>query len=97
MLKDQGLPLEFWDEATMTGAYVQNRIMNGPRVGDKVFSLYKAFYGQAPTIDHLRRFGCQAVRYVDLKSLPVYDKQNLKQVDKGRLGVFIGYVNETTK
>jgi hypothetical protein len=52
MLKDQGLLLEFWDKAAITGAYVQNRIMNRLRVGDKVFSLYKAFYRQAPTIDH---------------------------------------------
>jgi len=97
MLKGQGLPLEFWDEAAVTGAYVRNRIMNGPRAGDKVFSPYEAFYGQAPTIDHFRRFGCQAVSYVDPKSLPVHDKRNPKQVDKGRLGVFMGYVNETTK
>jgi hypothetical protein len=34
---------------------------------------------------------------VDPKSLPVHDKRNPKQVDKGRLGVFMGYVNETTK
>jgi hypothetical protein len=97
MLKDQGLLLEFWDEAAMTGAYVQNRIMNRLRVGDKVFSLYEAFYRQAPTIDHFWRFGCQAVGYVDPKSLPVHDKRNPKQVDKGHLGVFMGYVNKTTK
>jgi hypothetical protein len=97
MLKGQGLPLEFWDEAAVTGAYVRNRIMNGPKAGDKIFSPYEAFYGQAPTIDHFRKFGCQAVGYVDPKSLPAHDKRNPKQVDKGRLGVFMGYVNETTK
>jgi hypothetical protein len=58
MLKGQGLPLEFWDEAAVTGAYVRNRIMNGPRAGEKTFSPYEAFNGQAPTIDHFRRFGC---------------------------------------
>jgi hypothetical protein len=41
--------------------------------------------------------GCQAVGYVDPKSLPAHDKRNPKQVDKGRLGIFMGYVNETTK
>jgi hypothetical protein len=35
MLKGQGLPLEFWDEAASTGAYVRNRIMNGPTSGAK--------------------------------------------------------------
>jgi hypothetical protein len=97
MLKDQGLPLEFWDEAVTTGAYVRNRIINGLRAGDKVFSPYEAFYGQAPAIDHFRRFGCQAVGYVDPKSLPAHDKRNPKQVDKGRLGIFMGYANKTTK
>ena len=97
MLKDQGLPLDFWDEAAVTGAYVRNRIMNGPTAGEKTFSPYEAFYGQAPIIDHFRRFGCQAIGYVDPKSLPIQDKRNPKQVDKGRLGIFMGYVNETTK
>ena len=58
MLKDQGLPLDFWDKAAVTGAYIQNRIMNRPTAGEKTFSPYKAFYGQAPTIDHFRRFSC---------------------------------------
>ena len=97
MLKGQGLPLEFWDEAAVTGAYVRNRIMNGPRADDKIFSPHEAFYGQTPEINHFRKFGCQAIGYVDPKSLPEHDKRNPKQVDKGRLGVFMGYVNETTK
>jgi hypothetical protein len=71
--------------------------MNGPKAGNKTFSPYEAFYRQAPTIDHFRKFGCQAVGYVDPKSLLAYDKRNPKQVDKGRLGVFMGYVNKTTK
>jgi hypothetical protein len=58
MLKDQGLQLEFWDEAVTTRAYVQNRIMNGPIADDKVFSPYKAFYGQVLAISHFRKFGC---------------------------------------
>src|ERR1700722_11231706 len=97
MLKAQGLPLEFWDEATATGAYVRNRIMNGPTAGDRIFTPYEAFYGEIPVIDHFPTFGCQAVCYVDPKSLPAHDKRNPKQVDRGRLGVFMGYMNETTK
>jgi hypothetical protein len=97
MLKGQGLLLEFWDKAATTRAYVRNRIMNGPMADDKIFSPYEAFYGQVPAISHFRKFGCQAVGYVDPKSLPTHNKRNPKQVDKGRLGVFIGYVNETTK
>ena len=91
MLKGQGLPLEFWDEAVSTGAYVRNRIMNGPISGDKTFTPYEAYYSEMPKIDHFRKFGCQAVGYVDPKSLPA-NERNPKQVDKGRHGVFIGYV-----
>jgi hypothetical protein len=50
MLKDQNLPLEFWDEAAVSGTYVRNRIMNGPKAGDKIFSPYEAFYGPFPEV-----------------------------------------------
>jgi hypothetical protein len=71
--------------------------MNGPIADDKIFSPYEAFYGQVLAISHFRKFGYQAVGYVDPKSLPIHDKRNLKQVNKGRFGVFIRYVNKTTK
>ena len=58
MLKGQQLPLEFWDEAALTGAYIRNRIMDGPTTGDKVFSPYEAFYREAPIISHFRKFRC---------------------------------------
>jgi Reverse transcriptase (RNA-dependent DNA polymerase) len=96
MLKGQGLPLEFWDEAVSTGAYVRNRIMNGPISGDKTFTPYEAYYGEMPKIDHFRKFGCQAVGYIDPKSLPA-NERNPKQVDKGRHGVFMGYVDRTNR
>ena len=35
MLKGQQLPLEFWDEAALTGAYIRNRVMDGPAAGEK--------------------------------------------------------------
>jgi hypothetical protein len=74
MLKGQGLPLEFWDEVASTGAYVRNRIMNGPTSGDKTFSPYEAYYSEVPKIDHFRKFGCQAIGYVDPKSLPAHER-----------------------
>ena len=45
-----------------------------------------------PKINYFRKFRCQVVSYIDLKSLPV-NKRNPKQVDKGRYSVFMGYVN----
>ena len=56
MLKGQGLLLEFWDEAALTGAYIQNRIINGLISSDKIFSLYKAYYSEIPKIDYFRKF-----------------------------------------
>jgi hypothetical protein len=58
ILKVQELLLEFWDEATATGAYIRNRIMNGLAAGDQIFSPYEAFYGEIPAIDYFRTFGC---------------------------------------
>ena len=58
MLKGQGLLLEFWDEAITARAYVQNRIMNRLIADNKIFSLYRAFYGQVLAISYFRKFRC---------------------------------------
>jgi hypothetical protein len=35
MIKDASLPIEFWDEAAETSAYIRNRIPIGPIVEGK--------------------------------------------------------------
>jgi hypothetical protein len=70
--------------------------MNGPISGDKTFTPYEVYYGEMPKIDHFRKFGCQVVGYVDPKSL-LANERNPKQVDKGRHGVFIGYIDRTNR
>ena len=49
-----------------------------------------------PDIDHLKPFGCKYYGYVDLKSLPANGRTD-KLMIPGRLGVFIGYSEETIK
>jgi hypothetical protein len=48
--------------------------MNGLISGDKIFSPYEVYYSEMPKIDYFRKFGCQAVGYVDLKSLPATER-----------------------
>ena len=47
-------------------------------------------------IDHLKPFGYKYYGYVNLKSLPA-NKRIDKLIMSGRLGVFIGYSEETIK
>ena len=35
MLKEAGLPIELWDEAAMTDAYLRNRTGAGPEINDQ--------------------------------------------------------------
>jgi hypothetical protein len=49
-----------------------------------------------PDIDHLKPFGCKCYGYVDLKSLPA-NRRTDKLMMPGRLGVFMGYSEETIK
>jgi len=94
MLKEAELPLEFWPEAGQTDAYLRNRVATGPLVDGKLTSPIEAFTGVKPSIDHLRVWGCKCYSYVDVRSMPMGERHD-KLVDRGRVGVFLGYVDET--
>ncbi|KAI7159413.1 hypothetical protein KC324_g13609 [Hortaea werneckii] len=94
LLKEAGLPNEFWPEALQASTYMRNRGPTGPEKDGDVISPEEAFTGLKPSIDHLRTWGCKMYSYVNPKSLP--DRQD-KLVDRGRVGVFLGYVEDTTK
>lgn len=96
MLKDAKLPVEFWVEAAETDAYLRNRTAAGPLINGKPTSPEEAFTGQKPSIDHIRVWGCKVYSYVDPKSLPVGSRHD-KLMDRGRVGVFMGYMDETEK
>ena len=96
MTKDAGLPIEFWKEAMETDAYFRNRTGCGPIIDENASTPEEAFTGIKPSIDHIRVWGCKCYSYVDPKSLPAEGRRD-KFMDKGRVGVFMGYVEETTK
>jgi hypothetical protein len=54
MLKDTGLPIEFWDKAVEADTYMRNRTDTGPTIDRKQVSPKEAFTGKTPSINHIR-------------------------------------------
>jgi len=96
MLKDSGLLIEFWDEAIEADAYIRNRTLSGLKINGIRQTLIGAYIREMPDIDHLKPFGYKCYGYVDLKSLLANGRTD-KLMMPGRLGVFMGYSEETTK
>ncbi|KAF7578672.1 UBN2 multi-domain protein [Pyrenophora tritici-repentis] len=96
MLKDAGLPIEFWDEAVEADAYLRNRTNTGPTINGKQVSPEEAFTGTKPSIDHIRVWGSKCYSYINPKTIPA-DQRHDKLVDRGRVGVFMGYSETTNK
>jgi hypothetical protein len=96
MLKDAGLPIEFWDEAVEADAHVRNRTGTGPFVGSRRISPEQAWSGQVPSIDHVRVWGSKCYAYVHPKSQPKGGRKD-KLLDRGRVAIMMGYGDETDK
>lgn len=96
MIKEANLPLEFWDEAAEYDAYVRNRTDTGPVVDGSVVSPQEAFTGETPSIDHCKIWGSKCYSYVNPKTIPTGQRHD-KLVNPGRLGIFMGFSNTTTK
>jgi hypothetical protein len=96
MLKDAGLPIEFWDEAAEADTYMQNRTNTGPTIDGKQVSPEEAFTGKTLSIDHIRVWGSKCYSYIHPKTIPA-DQRHDKLVDRGRVGVFMGYSETTNK
>jgi len=80
LLKQRQMPSRFWGEAVMTAVHILNR---SPTKALKNATPYEAWHGRAPTVGHLKVFGCVAYtrRLTQLRKLD----------DRGETGVFIGY------
>ena len=96
MLKEAGLPIEFWDEAVEYDAYVRNRTDTGPVIDGSVVSPHEAYTGETPSIDHLRVWGYRAFVYINPKTIPANQRHD-KLIDTARVGVFMGFPENTTK
>ncbi|KAI0994162.1 hypothetical protein K3495_g14020, partial [Podosphaera aphanis] len=96
MLKDADLPLEFWDEAVEADTYMRNRLQTGPIVDGRQVSPEQAFTGKIPDIDHIRIWGSKCYSYLHPKTIPANQRHD-KLVDRGRVGVFMGYSDTTNK
>jgi hypothetical protein len=57
MMKSKGMSGKFWGEAVSTAVYLLNRAPTKSVVG---MTLYEAWYGRKPSVDHLCTFGCVA-------------------------------------
>src|SRR6185503_13347942 len=55
MMKAKGVPGRFWGEAVHTAVYLLNR---SPTKALNAVTPYEAWYGEQPSIHHLRTFGC---------------------------------------
>ncbi|KAI1003389.1 hypothetical protein K3495_g4819 [Podosphaera aphanis] len=100
-----GLGWSLKDYAVESGAYVRNRLQRGPWIENEIEGevvqqqispegAWTDIYSQ--DIDHLRVWGCQAIPYVDIGSMPRHARTD-KLVPRRRKAVFVGYVDETTK
>jgi hypothetical protein len=96
MLEEAQLPIEFWDEAAEADSYMRNHTDTGPVIDGQKTCPLKAFTGETPSIDHIRKWGSKCFYYVDKKTIPANERHD-KLVNPGRVGVFMGYSENTIK
>ena len=80
MLEDSGLPKEMWAEAVVTANYTRNRTP----VSAHGRTPWEAFFGEKPSVGHMRVFGARAFMHV-----PKQKRRKLEPVSER--GVFVGY------
>src|SRR5579859_3330921 len=82
MLDASGAPLELWAEVILASTYIRNRlplqVLNGK-------TPHEAWYGQKPSIQHLRKWGCKVYRHINKKT----GRKKLHK--KSMMGFLVGY------
>ena len=96
MLTEAQMPIEFWDEAAEADSYLRNRTDTGPKVDGQRISPIQAFTKEIPSINHIRKWGSKCYYHVSHKAIPP-NRRHDKLVNPGRVGVFMGYSESTTK
>lgn len=82
MLKQAGLPSEYWAEAVSTVVYLENLT---PIASQGFKTPYQFWHGKTSEYKHLRVFGCLA--YVHVSK----EHQAGKFSDTAERGIFLGY------
>uniref|UniRef100_A0A2M4CV35 Putative pol polyprotein n=1 Tax=Anopheles darlingi TaxID=43151 RepID=A0A2M4CV35_ANODA len=83
MLADAKMEKKFWGEAALTATYIQNRL---PTTATGM-TPYERWYGQKPSYDHFRIFGCEAWVHIPK------ERRNKMNSKAERLR-FVGYSRE---
>lgn len=82
LLSSSKLSEDFWPEAVLTAAFLQNRLPTNALDGKIPYFLWN---GKLPSMDILRPFGCQAHVYVPA------EKRSSKFTSTATPGVLVGY------
>jgi transposase InsO family protein len=85
MLKEKGLPKQFWAEAVACSTYLLNRC---PTKSVKNVTPQEAWSGYKPSVAHLKIFGCLAYSQVP-------ESKRKKLDDRGEKCIFLGYSEES--
>ena len=96
MIKKAELPIEFWVQAVETNVYLRNCTAIRPIIDGQSTTFKKAFTESKSFINHICVWECKCYFFVDSKSLSTEDRQD-KFMNCERVGVFMGYINETMK
>ncbi|KAG8492723.1 hypothetical protein CXB51_010438 [Gossypium anomalum] len=81
LLFEAKMPNNFWAEAVNTSVYLLNRLSTNAVKGKTPF---EAWFGQKPTVSHLRVFGCLCYALVPAEKRTKLEKRSMP-------GVFVGY------
>lgn len=83
MLLDAGLDKKYWGEAVATAAYLQNRLPS--HYVDR--TPFERWFGEKPTLTHLKVFGCPAFVHIP-------DVKRSKLDSKTQKLLFVGYCSD---
>jgi hypothetical protein len=85
MLHQRNIFLSFWGEVIQTATYALNRTYNRLHPSS---TPYEQWFGQKPSMAHMRIFGCEAYIHVPKAKL-------MKLESKTHPGMFLGYLDES--
>lgn len=96
MIKDVGLFIEFWHEASRADAYIRNRVDTRFIIDENSTTSIETFTEVKSSIDHFRVWECKCYTSVESKSLSKDDRKD-KFMNRERFCVFLDYSDITDK